>query len=495
MANARTTKRALFASILSLIVCCAMLMGSTFAWFTDSVTSGKNTIVAGNLDISAEVFDPAGYGDDAVSYDTAITLSSEFFNGSLGDSDNIFVDFPEKGTDLKDCESFFTNSENSTLEPGATVLKLLRIYNNGDLAVKLSLHFDVEDGGLQDALWFSVNWTSDVSFYDDNNEQTKNGQKSAVPMSQLNSTLSDVEIVILPKGKDGSQGYQDVYFAFGMDEDADPEYQGKSFNAALSVLAAQYTYESDTFDNQYDAMAFDDMTAEMNRLRVDMSLKTLSEYADMGIETFDTSDSKLMQVYTKYIEPYSKATFIFTVTGVTAEAETLRFNFEEQCGAGESYKGVNFEYGFGGYEDIYLTARGYDNPDYGMGAFTLVGEYHPIVVTVIPGDNNQNRFEYTGTLGGLVEELSDGFKIEAGIYYNDTFTVTVEWPYETKSTETCYETVDSIVQDYMDNSDTYLGTVAYQFDPEYEGDKLNWGNDYGCLELWADFEVMLKTAD
>lgn len=47
----KNTKRALFMSVLSMLLCIAMLAGSTFAWFTDTVTSGKNKIVAGNLDV------------------------------------------------------------------------------------------------------------------------------------------------------------------------------------------------------------------------------------------------------------------------------------------------------------------------------------------------------------------------------------------------------------------------------------------------------------
>lgn len=54
MKETKATKRALLASILSMMLCIAILIGSTFAWFTDSVTSGKNTIVAGTLDIELE---------------------------------------------------------------------------------------------------------------------------------------------------------------------------------------------------------------------------------------------------------------------------------------------------------------------------------------------------------------------------------------------------------------------------------------------------------
>lgn len=51
MTKSKHTKRALLVSVLSMLLCLTMLIGSTFAWFTDSVVSGKNKIVAGNLDV------------------------------------------------------------------------------------------------------------------------------------------------------------------------------------------------------------------------------------------------------------------------------------------------------------------------------------------------------------------------------------------------------------------------------------------------------------
>ena len=47
----KSTKRSLFASVLALILCVCMLIGTTWAWFTDEVQSGVNQIVAGNLDV------------------------------------------------------------------------------------------------------------------------------------------------------------------------------------------------------------------------------------------------------------------------------------------------------------------------------------------------------------------------------------------------------------------------------------------------------------
>jgi len=57
MTKTRSTKRALLMSGLALLMCVSMLIGSTFAWFTDSVTSAGNKIVAGTLNIDMSVMD------------------------------------------------------------------------------------------------------------------------------------------------------------------------------------------------------------------------------------------------------------------------------------------------------------------------------------------------------------------------------------------------------------------------------------------------------
>ena len=63
MTNTKITKKALLASALSLLLCLSMLIGTTFAWFTDSVTSANNVIVAGNLDITLEYWDGSDWAD------------------------------------------------------------------------------------------------------------------------------------------------------------------------------------------------------------------------------------------------------------------------------------------------------------------------------------------------------------------------------------------------------------------------------------------------
>ena len=134
MTNSQSTKRALLASVLSVVLCFAMLVGSTFAWFTDSVTSGKNKIVAGNLEVSLEY---AVVGED----------------GSF-----------KEWKDAQDASLF---DKNALWEPGHTEVVYLKVENKGSLALKymLGVNPDVEHVGinvngeefkLSDHLVFSV---------------------------------------------------------------------------------------------------------------------------------------------------------------------------------------------------------------------------------------------------------------------------------------------------------------------------------------------------
>ena len=70
MTTSKNTKRALLSSVLATVLCAAMLVGTTFAWFTDSVTSGKNRIAAGNLDVELEYSKDGGESWNEVTADT-----------------------------------------------------------------------------------------------------------------------------------------------------------------------------------------------------------------------------------------------------------------------------------------------------------------------------------------------------------------------------------------------------------------------------------------
>ena len=54
MNTKKATKRALLTSVMALVMCVVMLVGTTFAWFTDTASTGVNKIVAGNLKVDLE---------------------------------------------------------------------------------------------------------------------------------------------------------------------------------------------------------------------------------------------------------------------------------------------------------------------------------------------------------------------------------------------------------------------------------------------------------
>lgn len=104
MTNAKSTKRALLVSAIALLICVSMLVGSTFAWFTDSVTSANNVIMSGNLDVNFDYWN----GSDWVSVE--------------GKSDIL---------------------TNQLWEPGVTEVVYLRVENAGSLALKYRLGVNI----------------------------------------------------------------------------------------------------------------------------------------------------------------------------------------------------------------------------------------------------------------------------------------------------------------------------------------------------------------
>ena len=63
--NQKATKRALLTSVMALVMCVVMLVGTTFAWFTDTASTAVNKIQAGNLDIELQMKNNDGKWVDA----------------------------------------------------------------------------------------------------------------------------------------------------------------------------------------------------------------------------------------------------------------------------------------------------------------------------------------------------------------------------------------------------------------------------------------------
>ena len=218
MTKQKSTKRALLLSALSLLMCVSMLIGSTFAWFTDSVTSSGNIIKSGTLDV--EMYWAKGNEDPAA--DTTV-----WTDASTG--------------------AIFNNDK---WEPGYTEVRHIKIANEGTLALKYQLHIaangDVSE--LADVI--------DVYFVDPAAQVTDRTDLSGVtPVGTLAEVLKG-----MPGNASGdllAEETDTVTLALKMRESAGNEYQNKEIGSdfIIQLLATQLTSESDSFDDQYDANA------------------------------------------------------------------------------------------------------------------------------------------------------------------------------------------------------------------------------------------------
>ena len=226
-AQMKTTKRSMLVSGLCLLLTAVMLMGSTFAWFTDSVTNEGNVITAGNLSIDAYAYDVGTGG-------TTVTIQG--VNGSQP------ITFEADGQDLKTVTTPILNGE-IDWEPGMSDAKLLTVTNSGSLAANIRLSFAVTDGGLQDALWFDF-----VRVDENGNVQ---GRFEKRPMSTLNQLAEAMVMTLKP---DETLRFVLVY---GMYESAGNQFQAKTFSADVTILATQAPVEADGFGNtDYDDIAY-----------------------------------------------------------------------------------------------------------------------------------------------------------------------------------------------------------------------------------------------
>ena len=224
----KSTKKSLLASGASLLLSAALLAGSTFAWFTDSVTNTGNVITAGNLNINAYAYDV-----DMTNGTQTVKIPGVY------DGKEISFEAVDKGQNLKTDPQAIIDEK--LWEPGKSNAKLLTVKNDGSLAAKVKVEFDVEDGGLMDALWFDFIQVKDGA-------ATGSFQKK--PMSDLAKLGSATEISV---GAGGSVSFVLVY---GMKEEAGNEYQDKTFSADVTVLAKQDTVEKDGFgSSDYDKNA------------------------------------------------------------------------------------------------------------------------------------------------------------------------------------------------------------------------------------------------
>lgn len=235
MAEKKKNGRALLSSVLSLLLCCAMLIGTTFAWFTDTASTSVNKIQAGTLDI-----------------DVQYTLDGEEW-ADLDGSGDLF--------------------EGALWEPGHTRVVALKITNNGNLALKYAVNLNVlnetlgktaagQDIKLSDYLEVSTlvsdaMGTSDSLDMDaimlGNAFASDDGITWGAPAALQSATLGEEYL-----RENGDVQY--FFIKIDMPETVGNEANNDGVNVpsidlSINVLATQYTYEYDSYTNQYDADA------------------------------------------------------------------------------------------------------------------------------------------------------------------------------------------------------------------------------------------------
>ena len=241
MNNKRATKRALLTSVMALVMCVVMLVGTTFAWFTDTASTGVNKIQAGNLDLE-------------VQYRTTA-------NGEWKTLDN--------ATDL-------FGTEDTRFEPGHTRVVELKIKNAGNLRLKYKISMNVasETAGTNKA-GSPYKLSNYLKVANTAIQVCSTGGTSDWVAAALETvifhrgngsawTVRDFADFELEKTKDGTVnellpgGEAILGMKVYMPEDVGNEANAKtsddaaSISFGLNILATQYIGETDSFGNNYD---------------------------------------------------------------------------------------------------------------------------------------------------------------------------------------------------------------------------------------------------
>ena len=241
MTNTKNTKRALLSSVLALFLCFTMLLGTTFAWFTDEVASANNVITSGNLDVVLEY--KTNWNDEW----TPVTAETLLFN------------------------------DQALYEPGYTEIVFLRVSNAGSLALKYNLMFNLknETAGinvygdefkLSDYLEFGSyrmdEYNGDANYADIlmpimfGSRESALTNASMATLSEANPMLAENAPVLV--GENTAQVFALVLSmpeSVGNEANAKPETAAPTFDFGVSLLATQLTAENDSFGNDYDIEA------------------------------------------------------------------------------------------------------------------------------------------------------------------------------------------------------------------------------------------------
>ena len=228
MNNKKATKRVLLTSVMALAMCVVMLVGTTFAWFTDTASTAVNKIQAGNLDVELE------YSKDFKEW-TKVTDTTKVF-------------------------------EESTLwEPGRTEVVYLRVKNAGNLALKYTLGiYKLYDNSGKNVLGNKYNLSDYVKLGAVETDAKYENRAAAINAVDAEAktlkSLGDTGFIGTKLEATDTKTYAMVlYMPTEVGNEANPKnadpYYAAKVSFGIRVSATQAVSESDSFGNTYDEKA------------------------------------------------------------------------------------------------------------------------------------------------------------------------------------------------------------------------------------------------
>lgn len=235
----KSTKNKLLSSIATLCVCFAMLIGSTYAWFTDTASTGVNRIQAGNLDLN-------------VMHKSASVSAYE----TIESKTNLLKD--KDGSEM-------------SWEPGAMTWETFQVSNAGNLAFEWQMSFNNPEYNTTADGSYSLKDVIKVAVVDG---ELSSPDRATLSSLNFNMTMEDfVKSGILKNNGESSEFSVVLYWEPTANDNYWNINNGKTvtpftykdgttvtdalcMETGIHVAASQYTYEKDSFGDDYDVAAF-----------------------------------------------------------------------------------------------------------------------------------------------------------------------------------------------------------------------------------------------
>ena len=311
----RNKKRALFASAVAMLLCVTMLVGTTYAWFTDTEATGKNIIKSGNLDVELSFYRPVD-------------------GETVTDLENVAWSDVDGSTEVFD--------EDALWEPGYTQIVYFKVENVGSLALKYNMSENIytEKSG--------INQANEIFFLSDYLYTAVLMDKDADDITAIATRADAVNLAVNPIGTSEADGTLAAgAVKYGAMIVTMPTTVGNEANhliglnnqpeigLGLTLVATQEMAEDDSFGTDYDngatyPDAFDvvDAAGLAEALAADAEgAKVIDMKADIVVdEVMTVSGDIILNLNGNDIESAVEAGRVFKM----ADNATLTINAEDQ---------------------------------------------------------------------------------------------------------------------------------------------------------------------